>query len=234
MYKRLRAPSPAFVISLIALFVALGGTTYAATSLPTNSVGTKQLKKNAVTSAKISDHTLQKHDLSGKLIRSLRGANGPAGPQGENGATGAQGATGVLDTKMFAGPLPDEIPATKVEPSWGSMVGPTVIITTTATQKLVGSAVAVFGSTQGTKFWFGLCYQASGATGPTGFAGWNVAEADSTPNKLPYAAAATVTPGAGTWQVGYCVNNLGSNFPAQPANPLNNNGSVNGWVQVVN
>jgi len=49
----LRAPSPAFVISLIALLVALGGTAYAATSLPRNSVGTKQLKKNAVTAPKI-------------------------------------------------------------------------------------------------------------------------------------------------------------------------------------
>lgn len=53
MKRRLRAPSPAFVISLIALFVALGGTTYAATSLPKNSVGAKQLKKNAVTGPKI-------------------------------------------------------------------------------------------------------------------------------------------------------------------------------------
>lgn len=51
--RRLRAPSPALVISLLALFVALGGTTYAATSLPKNSVGTRQLKRNAVTSPKI-------------------------------------------------------------------------------------------------------------------------------------------------------------------------------------
>jgi hypothetical protein len=51
--RRLKAPSPAFVVSLLALFVALGGTTYAATSFPANSVGTKQLKKNAVTAAKI-------------------------------------------------------------------------------------------------------------------------------------------------------------------------------------
>lgn len=53
--RQLRGPNPALVISLIALFVALGGTTYAATSLPKNSVGAKQLKKNAVTSAKIKN-----------------------------------------------------------------------------------------------------------------------------------------------------------------------------------
>jgi len=51
---RLRAPSPAFVISLIALFVALGGTTYAATSLPANSVGTRQIKNKAVTADKLA------------------------------------------------------------------------------------------------------------------------------------------------------------------------------------
>jgi hypothetical protein len=42
------------VISLIALFVALGGSAYAASSLPKNSVGTKQLKNNAVTEKKIA------------------------------------------------------------------------------------------------------------------------------------------------------------------------------------
>jgi hypothetical protein len=48
-----RTPSPAMVIALIALFVAMGGGAYAAIKLPKNSVGTKQLKKNAVTSSKI-------------------------------------------------------------------------------------------------------------------------------------------------------------------------------------
>jgi hypothetical protein len=58
MHMRLRGPSPAFVISVIALFVALGGTTYAAaTSLPINSVGTPQLKAGAVTPAKLASAT---------------------------------------------------------------------------------------------------------------------------------------------------------------------------------
>lgn len=53
MKRRLRAPSPSLAISLLALFVALGGTAYAAVSLPKNSVGTRQLKKHAVTGRKI-------------------------------------------------------------------------------------------------------------------------------------------------------------------------------------
>lgn len=56
MKRRLRAPSPALVVALIALFVALGGTSVAAISaLPKNSVGTKQLKNKAVTSTKIKN-----------------------------------------------------------------------------------------------------------------------------------------------------------------------------------
>jgi hypothetical protein len=40
-------------VGYLALFVALSGTAYAASSLPKNSVGTKQIKNRAVTAAKI-------------------------------------------------------------------------------------------------------------------------------------------------------------------------------------
>lgn len=66
MKRRLRTPSPALVISLTALFVALGGTTYAATSLPKNSVGTKQLKSNAVTGAKIRNRAVTASKINAK------------------------------------------------------------------------------------------------------------------------------------------------------------------------
>lgn len=83
--RRLRAPSPALVISLIALFVALGGTSYAAITLPKNSVGTKQLKNGAVTKAKINKKTLT----------ALKGAPGPQGIQGVKGDQGANGLQGL-------------------------------------------------------------------------------------------------------------------------------------------
>jgi len=43
------------VVSLLALAIALGGSAYAAVSLPRNSVGTKQLKKRAVTNSKLAN-----------------------------------------------------------------------------------------------------------------------------------------------------------------------------------
>lgn len=49
MVRYLHRPSPAMVVALIALFVALSGGAYAAINLPANSVGTKQLKNGAVT-----------------------------------------------------------------------------------------------------------------------------------------------------------------------------------------
>lgn len=89
MKEKLRAPSPAFVISLVALFVALGGTTYAATSLPRNSVGTAQLKRGAVTKTKINKKTIA--GLKG--MRGPTGLTGPPGPKGSPGGAGQLGPT---------------------------------------------------------------------------------------------------------------------------------------------
>src|SRR3954452_11344964 len=67
-------------LALLALFVALGGTSYAALTLPARSVGTKQLKSRAVTLAKIDPATR-------KALRAKAGAGsaGPAGPAGPAG-----------------------------------------------------------------------------------------------------------------------------------------------------
>ncbi len=50
----LRSMSPALVVSTIALLVALGGTSYAVSMLPANSVGTPQLQNRAVTPQKLA------------------------------------------------------------------------------------------------------------------------------------------------------------------------------------
>src|SRR5579862_7426284 len=58
MRTRLRLPSPALVVSVVALFVALGGTGYAALHLPRNSVGTIQLQNNSVIAPKVRNGTI--------------------------------------------------------------------------------------------------------------------------------------------------------------------------------
>jgi hypothetical protein len=88
-------PSPTLVISLIALVVAMGGTSYAAVTLPRNSVGSKQLKNNAVNSSKVKNGSLVKGDFkTGQLPSGPQGPLGPQGPVGPPGATGAQGPKG--------------------------------------------------------------------------------------------------------------------------------------------
>ena len=85
--KLFHRPSPAMVVASIALIVAMGGTSYAAIKLPANSVGTKQLKKNAVTGAKVKNGSLAAGDFKASSL--------PRGPQGLQGPQGIQGAQGV-------------------------------------------------------------------------------------------------------------------------------------------
>jgi hypothetical protein len=56
------------VVATMALFIALGGVSYAAVKLPKNSVGTKQIKKNAVTGVKIKKGTLTGDKLKNATI----------------------------------------------------------------------------------------------------------------------------------------------------------------------
>jgi hypothetical protein len=76
------------VISVIALFVALGGTSYAVTQLPRNSVGTMQLKQGAVTTAKLKAAAV----TSGKIAK---GAVGEASIK-DSAVTGAKVKDGSL------------------------------------------------------------------------------------------------------------------------------------------
>ena len=96
LLSRLRARlSYANVTASLALFIALGGTTYAATSLPRNSVGSKQirtnavgaseLRHNAVRSAEIRNRSINLRDVALSARNSLRGSQGPQGPPGPAG-----------------------------------------------------------------------------------------------------------------------------------------------------
>jgi hypothetical protein len=81
----MRRPSFPTVISLIALFVALGGTSYAVIKLPAKSVGNRELKSNAVSSSKIRPRGVSRSDLAPSARSGTRGPRGPAGPAGSAG-----------------------------------------------------------------------------------------------------------------------------------------------------
>ena len=83
-------------ISVVALFVALGGASYAAVSLPRNSVGTVQLRSDAVTSGKLAPASVRKPSLSPWIRDQLarRASDGSPGPTGERGPRGETGPRG--------------------------------------------------------------------------------------------------------------------------------------------
>jgi hypothetical protein len=92
------------VMATIAVFVALGGTSYA---VATGSIGSREIKNNAirsgdirndqVRSADVRDESLLARDFKpGQLPAGPAGAQGPPGPQGLKGDKGEPGATNVV------------------------------------------------------------------------------------------------------------------------------------------
>ncbi len=77
------------VVALLALFVALGGTSYAVIKLPAKSVGNRELKTNAVTSAKIRNGSVARGDLNPSARIGTRGPRGVPGPAGAPGDAAA-------------------------------------------------------------------------------------------------------------------------------------------------
>jgi hypothetical protein len=73
------------VVACLALFIALGGASYAAFKLPKDSVGSRQLKKGAVTAAKVKPGSLlAKSFKAGQLPTGAVGPRGPAGTSVES------------------------------------------------------------------------------------------------------------------------------------------------------
>jgi hypothetical protein len=84
------------VMATIAVFLAVSGGAYAAITIPRNSVGSGQLERNAVSSSKVRDGSLQLKDFkSGQLPSGARGPRGATGPQGLKGDPGQPGLPGT-------------------------------------------------------------------------------------------------------------------------------------------
>ncbi len=78
------------VMATIAVFIAIGGSAYAATQLKKNSVGTKQIKNQAVTAAKIQNGAITGAQVKGGSLTGSNVAN--------NSLTGTQVNSSTLGT----------------------------------------------------------------------------------------------------------------------------------------
>ena len=126
-------------IAFLALFIALGGTSYAAVSLPKGSVGPAQIREDAVASAKVRDGAITRAKVRDNAINSAKVADGslhaadfaadqlPAGAAGAAGAAGPAGAAGAAGPAGPAGPEGPEGPegpaGTAGGPAGGALTG---------------------------------------------------------------------------------------------------------------
>lgn len=125
--QRVRPLSVApLIVSMFALVVALGGVSYAAVQLANNSVGTAQLKKNAVIGSKVKDGSLTAADFAtGQLPQGPAGPTGAPGPQGPAGPSiliagefGSASTAIFLKTVNFTVSTPDGAPVVGSPAMW--------------------------------------------------------------------------------------------------------------------
>lgn len=95
---KLRRPSPALVISIVALVVASAGTAVAATII----TSTSQIRNGVVTSADVKDRSLQSRDIKNGTLTQSKLSAGLVKKLG--GATAAPGGTIAYHAVRRAGP----------------------------------------------------------------------------------------------------------------------------------
>lgn len=83
--------SPATVLAGVAVFIALGGTSIAASGL----INGKKIKPGTITAKQIRNKTITKTKLDPGTVAQLRGAKGDRGPQGVPGPKGEPGPTSL-------------------------------------------------------------------------------------------------------------------------------------------
>ena len=138
-------------VAYSALFLALGGTSYAAARLPAESVGTKELRRAAVTRAKlhrdavtslsVKDRSLKRIDFApGQLTAGPKGDKGDPGAKGDQGPKGDPGAKG--DPGPTLGVAGIDTGGGSSTPTAGAVASATKAVTLTSRSRLfvIGSA----------------------------------------------------------------------------------------------
>jgi len=161
MRKRFRRPSPALAISLIALFVAMGGTSY---GLARNSIDSREIRNNDVRSSDIRNNDIRSKDVrngallskdfkAGQLPAGAQGATGAPGPRGLQGFQGVQGLKG--DTGLKGNPGAPGAPGisglqrVSSQSADNSTSNKNVSVDCPGSKKVVGTAASLTGDTSG-------------------------------------------------------------------------------------
>jgi hypothetical protein len=111
LLARLVRQSPAMIVALLALFVAMGGTAIAASSAL---VTGKQIANSSITGADVKNKSLTPKDFKGSV----------RGPRGLRGLTGATGATGAKGDKGDKGDKGEDITVSSTLKPGETIYGP--------------------------------------------------------------------------------------------------------------
>jgi hypothetical protein len=117
------------VVAMIALFVALGGTGYAALTVTSKTVKDgsltgKDIKNSSITGTDVKDKSLKAADFGDQLPAGPQGAPGPQGAQGPAGPRGAEGPAGRDGRDGQDVPAPEGVHAVNPSPGQGNCSGP--------------------------------------------------------------------------------------------------------------
>jgi collagen triple helix repeat protein len=81
-------------MATVAVFIALGGGSYAAVRLDANSVRSREIARNAVKGSEIARSSVGSSEVRNASLEPVDFARLPTGPRGERGATGPRGTRG--------------------------------------------------------------------------------------------------------------------------------------------
>jgi hypothetical protein len=103
---RHRRPSPSLAIALLALFVALGGTSYAVSK-----IGSRQIVNNTIRSDDLRDNSIQSRDIRDHslLAKDFKAGQLPKGPKGDTGAPGQPGSPGSAAGTVISGSTGEDL-----------------------------------------------------------------------------------------------------------------------------
>jgi hypothetical protein len=214
MHRRLIAHVKHNAVGYVALFAALGGTSYAAVRLTPGSVTNRaiapgavshaKLATNSVNAANIMNGTLTKADLAAGTLASLtngsngaaggkggRGATGPAGPAGPAGRAGSDGSAAIVARARGTASVSAPHGATTSVPvdggTWTQDTGDVDLVTGSVTIKTPSACTGSFGNS--------LMLQVDGA--PATFAVAPTAPPSGTVS-MPIAVMAVMEPASST------------------------------------